>query len=519
LANSVIKILAIGPGATSSGIVRVHSQEFEFEGSTRSFEIADLSIQSKGSIVASTVVELNGTILRGVDTISAVYDGVTNTFVIGVDPLEGAGTVLSSNIKVFINNELVEFVKDYIYNGPTKQLIITKKLNEGDSIKIENDFRTEYTISTDSTVTILTLNSTLPMFSTNETNNDIIKITWFSEYPSMEVVSDEYVGGKINYQLGFAPLDASYVWVYKNGERLVQDREFYVSLPRGVVYLTGATTTADIIKIVIFGSKIYRAPSAYEIHKDMLNGYSFKRYSVDAAITLTKELTYYDQEIVVTDAALLSEPIRERNIPGTLIINNERIEYLQKTGNKLTQLRRGVGGTAIATIHSAGSFVVDIGRNETIPYKENQNKLDFVSDGSTLLVGPLDFIPMKSSRIWTTATTVTIPEEYGPCDEFEVFAGGERLRKDSLQVYNELLGASSPLSDIILEADFSVDGVSPYIRLTSKIPAGTRISIIKKVGNIWYEKGATTVSNGITLLENATPIAAFIAKKTTRLPE
>jgi hypothetical protein len=251
----------------------------------------------------------------------------------------------------------------------------------------------------------------------------------------------------------------------------------------------------------------------------MLNGYSFKRYSVDSKVTLSKELTYYDQEIVVTDASTLSEPIRERNIPGTLIINSERIEYLQKTGNTLTQLRRGVSGTAIAPIHSAGSFVVDIGRNETIPYKESQNKLDFISDGSTLLVGPLDFIPTKSSRIWTTATTVTIPEEYGPCDEFEVFAGGERLRKDSLQVYDESLGASSPSSDVVLEADFSVDGVSPYIRLTSKIPAGTRISIIKKVGNIWYEKGATTVSKGITLLENSTPIAAFIAKKTTRLPE
>jgi len=519
LANSVIKILSIGPGATSSGIVRVHSQEFEFEGSTRSFEIADLSIQSKGSVVASVVVELNGTILQGVDTISAIYDGVTNTFVIGVDPLEGAGTVLSSNIKVFVNNELTEFVKDYIYNGPTKQLIITKDMSEGDTIKIENDFRAEYTISTDSTATILTLNSTLPMSTTNETDNDIIKITWFSEYPSMEIVSDEYVGGKINYQLGFAPLDASYVWVYKNGERLVQDREFYVSLPRGVVYLKDSTTTDDTIKIVLFGSKIYRSPSAYEIHKDMLNGYSFKRYSVDSTVTLTKELTYYDQEIVVTDASTLSEPMRERNIPGTLIINSERIEYLQKTGNTLTQLRRGVSGTAIAPIHSAGSFVVDIGRNETIPYKESQNKLDFISDGSTLLVGPLDFIPTKSSRIWTTATTVTIPEEYGPCDEFEVFAGGERLRKDSLQVYDESLGASSPSSDVVLEADFSVDGVSPYIRLTSKIPAGTRISIIKKVGNIWYEKGATTVSKGITLLENSTPIAAFIAKKTTRLPE
>ena len=272
-------------------------------------------------------------------------------------------------------------------------------------------------------------------------------------------------------------------------------------------------------KIVLFGSKIYREPSGYEIHKDMLNGYSFKRYSVNTDVKLSKDLTYYDQEITVTDASGLAEPIRERNIPGTVMINNERIEYLQKNGNTLSQLRRGAMGTSIATLHSMGSFVVDSSKSETIPYKENQDKLDFISDGSTLLVGPLNFIPTKSSRSWTSATTVTIPNDYGPCDEFEVFAAGARLRKDPLQAYNDSLGASSPSADIILEAEFSVDGVSPYIRLTSKLPAGTRISIIKKVGSIWYERGTATISKGITLLENETPIAKFIAKKTTRLPE
>jgi hypothetical protein len=113
----------------------------------------------------------------------------------------------------------------------------------------------------------------------------------------------------------------------------------------------------------------------------------------------------------------------------------------------------------------------------------------------------------------------TIPEEYGPCDEFEVFAAGRRLQKDSLQVYSEIKGASSTSADIVIEAEFSVDGQTPYIRLTSKLPAGTRISIIRKVGSVWYEKGATTASSGITLVENNNPIATFIAKKTTLLPE
>jgi hypothetical protein len=234
---------------------------------------------------------------------------------------------------------------------------------------------------------------------------------------------------------------------------------------------------------------------------------------------LSRNLNYYDKEIHVTDASELATPFASRNIPGVVVINNERIEYLQKTGNILTQLRRGVQGSAIAEVHARDSAVIDIGTPETIPYKENQDRVDFISDGSSLLIGPLNFVPTKADRSWETATDVTITEEYGPCDEFEVFAAGKRLRKDPLQSYNETIGASSPAADVILEAEFSVDGTNPYLRLTSKVPAGTRISVIKKVGSVWYDKGATTISNGVTLLENNTPIAKFIAKKTTTLPE
>jgi hypothetical protein len=100
-----------------------------------------------------------------------------------------------------------------------------------------------------------------------------------------------------------------------------------------------------------------------------------------------------------------------------------------------------------------------------------------------------------------------------------VFAAGRRLRKDPLSVYDETLGASSPAADVQLEAEFAVDGAASYIRLTTAIPAGTRISVIRRTGKIWYDRGETTASAGESLLENATPMAEFIAKRTTKLPE
>ena len=156
---------------------------------------------------------------------------------------------------------------------------------------------------------------------------------------------------------------------------------------------------------------------------------------------------------------------------------------------------------------------------------------DALTDGDTitvytLLIGPLDFKPEQGIRK-TTWYTETIPSTFAPCDHIEVFAAGRRLRKDPLQVYDETLGAVSSLVYKTIEAEFSVDGTNygtttaplGYIRLTSPAPAGTRISVIRRLGKVWYERGETTATSGKTLLENNTPIAKFIAQHTTKLPE
>jgi hypothetical protein len=249
----------------------------------------------------------------------------------------------------------------------------------------------------------------------------------------------------------------------------------------------------------------------------MLNNYHYKRYSRNNKIKLTKPLNYFDTTIEVSDSTLLSTPIFNRRIPGVVIINNERIEYFEKSGNILSQIRRGSLGTGIAEIHNTGSFVVDVGATETLPYIENQDKSNFISDGSTKDIGPLEYTPRQGVR--TSWYRNTIAATHNACDEIEVFVGGRRLRKNPIDVYVEDDGASSPTADEMVEAEFSVDGLTPYIRLTEAVPAGTRITVIRKLGRIWYEKSNFAASKGITLLSNDTPIANFIAVKTTELPE
>ena len=71
----------------------------------------------------------------------------------------------------------------------------------------------------------------------------------------------------------------------------------------------------------------------------------------------------------------------------------------------------------------------------------------------------------------------------------------------------------------MLEAEFSVNGTTNYIRLTEAVSAGTRISVIKKTGKLWYERGESTASNGVSLLDSDTTIAKFIAQGASDLPE
>jgi hypothetical protein len=321
----------------------------------------------------------------------------------------------------------------------------------------------------------------------------------------------------VQFQLPRQPLDENYIWVYKNGQRLTKDADYSLSLPRSVVYLTEDTLATDLIKVVQFSNVIYAKTRAFEIFKDMLNNYHFKRHSRSKNIKLAKALTYYDTEIEVTDASELSAPIPSRRIPGVVIINNERIDYFEKNGNILSQLRRGCFGTGIATVHPLDSYVVNAGVTETIPYTENQEKSNFISDGSTVLIGPLEFTPRQSTR--SNWYRDSIPGTYGPCDEIEVFVSGRRLRKNPIDAYVESKGASSPAADEILEAEFSVNGTSPYIRLTESVAAGTKITIIRKLGRIWYERSEFAASKGVTLLSNNTPIAEFIAVKSSELPE
>jgi hypothetical protein len=440
--------------------------------------------------VSTCLILINNVALTGPETVILIYNGSNNVVTVGVNPHIPLNSIVEQNISVLLNGIQLQYLIDYEYNTNTHQVTITKELSINDVIKVENIYSSSYTISNNNVI----LN--------NISVGDVIDIFWFSGDITSQVVTNDYNGGQSQYNLQTLPIDISYVWVFVSGVKLTANIDFYIAQNTSHVHLYRTTTKSDIVKVITFGSKVHVLAHGYEIHKDMLNKFHYYRYSAGNCF-LAQDLNYYDQEIVVTNTTSLSQPYVMKNIPGVIMIGSERIEYFQINGNVLSQLRRGVNGTGINTKYSSSTDVINLSYSEVIPYSENQQKINFTTTGTISTINT-PFLPIKSNR--SNWVRQTISSNFGPCDTVEVFVGGRRLRKDPISIYNEL----NPTVPIVLEAEFSVDGISNSIQLTSPITStGINISVIRRTGRVWYSGSLT---------DGTTDISKFILKRSTSLP-
>ena len=114
--------------------------------------------------------------------------------------------------------------------------------------------------------------------------------------------------------------------------------------------------TYDTVSIKVISDAVSGA-IGYRRFVDILGGNITTSINTNTITTLAQPLLLSDTTIELTNASAFPVPSPLSLQPGVLHINGERIEYYNKNGNTLGQLRRGVGGTAIATVHVTGSTV------------------------------------------------------------------------------------------------------------------------------------------------------------------
>ena len=284
------------------------------------------------------------------------------------------------------------------------------------------------------------------------------------------------------FYLRFAPLNSDYTFVWYNGHQLVQNTDYTLSGSKITVY--GKTiTSSDRLDVMYFAMESAVGATGFRIFKDMLNRTFYKRISKTSTTKIAETLFSDAKTIEVVDGSVLPTPDVTNNAPGVIFVDKERIEYFTKSGTTLGQLRRGTLGTGIKD-HGSGAEVVDASGTQTIPYADTVYTDTHTGDGSSIT--------------FTTTQTVT------SAGQLDIFIGGQRL-----------LLTSEDGSTI----NYSVDGSTASVTLSTAPADGTQIKILHKKGQVWYTALDGNPADGKGLQASTTQQAKFIAQEPTNAPE
>ena len=425
--------------------------------------------------IAGNVVSFKASATSGSGTIVSVYR-------FGLLRNPGGAPIDPSRVRVYLNGIKKDQYSDYLVNIDAKSITFNVAPSSSDLIAISTLVGTHYFDKNDQ---IVLQPDNMSVDGIILAQGDIITATTFNNAVGMNQRRETFKGNDSGeFYLFGTPLNNDYAFVWLNGENLVQGFDWI--LTGNKITISRTLHTNDRIDVMYFVTEGNNFSTGFRIFKDMLNRTFYKRISQTNTTTLAADLLLNDKTITVVDGSVLKSTDGSTQLPGVIFIDNERIEYLYKDGNVLTNIRRGTLGTAIKN-HTAGAAVVDASGQQTVPYADTIYTKKHIADGSTTA-----FI---SSQSVSTA--------YG----VDVFVGGRRL---------------PPIGVDGSTANYTVntwDGSSANIILSEQPAAGTEVKIIQKRGQIWYNRGETTAADGKGLGKSNTAQAKFIAGEPTNAPE
>jgi hypothetical protein len=497
-AGSYIQVAGFQKASSSlaRSYASIRNESITYDGSTT--HALTYPAGSIGPYSGLTMVEVNGKMLRGPDNTYYFGDGSTYTYGVAsglgddstVDP---AKTIISADqVEVYVNGTKKTLTTHYTVDlgNQNIEFVPGSVPTATDVISISTLVDKHYTIDSGNRLVLDTTQISTDGYTLNI--NDEISVTTFNNALGMKQ-RREVLEGRASgiFKLRFDPLNASYMYVWLNGEQLIQNYDY--TLNGNTITVVGKTiTSADRLDVMYFALEKAVGATGFRIFKDMMNRTFYKRISKTHTTELTQTLTTDAETITVADGSVLANPQTvigmdgstvSTIIPGVVFIGKERIEYFTKTNNQLGQLKRGTLGTGIKE-HGSGTAVVDASGTQTIPYVDTVYTNTFTGDGSTI--------------------AFTLSQTPSSAGELDIFIGGQRL-----------LLTSEDGSTI----NYSVDGSTPVVTLSSAPADLVQIKILHKRGQVWYTAKDGNPADGRGLQGSNTQQAEFIAAEPTNAPE
>ena len=501
--DAVISYIVLGSNVDS--ISKVEKQDIILDGSTLVYSLNSTPFNLLPSD-NNVIVDIDGQIIRPRDTIYFDVVGTNRSFIVDIADY-ALRSIDAQNIEVFVNGNILSIGLDYVWNSTSNQLTVrVGRVKAGDKLALTVLTNKQYQIIDNDIILTSPYADGAVLTVTTFSNHDILNIERNND---RFIVQTELTPGTASYykfnrllsgriDLRRTTLNADYVWISLNNNLLTPNVDYVlednlktIRLNRHIKLLSD-----DTIDVVAMESNISTGPFGYKIFKDILNRTQYLRLNTAVQTELAAELKSSDKIITVIDASRLEMPTPSSNIPGVIFINGERIEYFTKTETTLGQLRRGTAGTGVKPTYPIGTIVDDASNRQIVPYKDEMLTLvEGWTDGSTTIFD-LNFVPsVQSGTTGEEWYRGTIPLGYGQCNELEIFIGGKRLHKSPRVLFDPTIGPYSPNGDYQVPAEFSVDGVSPEIRLTDAPAANLKIIIQKRVGKKWTIEGESLNSS------------------------
>jgi hypothetical protein len=380
-ANSIINYTVLG--STVDSISKVDQQTIVYDGITDTYSLTNIP-EFSNPVHNSVIVIENGLVLRPPDTVYFTVTGASRTFVLG-EADYALNTIDLNAISVTVNGNNIARSIAYQWFSVTNTLRLKRGVaNVGDVVAVSINLNADYNVFASPTgydikfLNTHTVNSNISVITF--ANHDILNIERTNNYAEsrslLTLETPEYyrfnqlAGGR--FKLRNSVTGSQYVWVTLNRQLLTPEIDYVLETNLSHIRLDHSRVLlpTDIVEVIVFSNKPVQLPVGYKIFKDMLNSTTYSRLDDRVSTVLAEPLHHFNSQIIVEDGSGLQEPNAMLNKPGVIFINGERIEYLQKSGSRLGQLRRGTKGTGAKLLHAAGTLIRDQGTTQLIPYKD-----------------------------------------------------------------------------------------------------------------------------------------------------
>jgi hypothetical protein len=469
------------------GYSEVKEERFYPDGSTSSFVLSQFP-GTIGPAHANAVVELNGKRLTPPN--STYYSVANDQLFFDIDPNNEypAGVFDLASLEVHVNGIRIRNGIDFILDQ-VNQLIEFRVgfLKTGDVLAITNIVYSDYYIT----------GGKIYFPHIVFASGDMLKVITYTNHNGSQIRTEVFQARSSGrYPISRTIINDDYVWVSIAGNSLINGFDYYIDSDGKTVVVNENypfDPAADVV-IVSMTDIVDDAVLGYRIFKDILHRTHFKRLSSLNSTQLTAPLYTTSTEIHVENGSVLPIPNLLKQIPGVVLINGERIEYLTISNNVLGNLKRATLGTAARDYYPAGTTLVDQGRFQTIPFKETR-------------------------KVYTTATTNAVSYSFGDLglnplttatNQVEVYYGGVLLRKPTISSNTLTMHDSSIAfdsgevnslgisSDIVLEPQFTIaiSGTNYTVNLNlDAITSGTNLVVVHTTATDWYDSNDSLIND------------------------